>query len=191
MATDSTESGYLVPSSQPIYDDALDDLLHDVVQGITGLSNQLIRPRWQPEPPNQPAFDVNWCAVGVSHWERDLNPHVQPLTDGTGSRLEKDEIAHVILSFYGPRGAEYATMFCDGLAINQNRDALTAAQIGLVSISEPRNLPALLKEKWVRRADVTIRLRRRMTRIYSVRTVLSAGVDLNNEQYHTPINVNP
>lgn len=59
MPQDTTTPGYLPPSTSPAYDAALDQMFHDLVMGITGLTGDLVRPRWQAEPPQQPEHSVN------------------------------------------------------------------------------------------------------------------------------------
>lgn len=39
----------------------------------------------------------------------------------------------------------------------------------------------------MKRVDFTITIRRRVSRVYAVRHVLTAGVDIDNEHYHTLI----
>jgi hypothetical protein len=188
-AVDSSTTGYLLPSAAPPNDDAADDILHDMIVGITGIPNQMVRPKWQAEPPEEPDFTTNWAAFGISHIERDLNAYREQLPDGQGAHVERDEILNVLVCFYGPQAAAYATQLHDGLEIDQNRDALTTAHMGLCDVGEPRVLPALLKQKWVRRVDLTLRIRRRSSRDYAIRTVASADVDLNNERYTEHIHV--
>ncbi|MFT2520511.1 hypothetical protein ACMWQB_30330, partial [Escherichia coli] len=62
----SATGGYLVPAvaSPPLDDDDLDNLLHDMIAGISGLPRAMVRPRWQPTVPKQPEPGVNWCAFG-------------------------------------------------------------------------------------------------------------------------------
>lgn len=188
MATDSTASGYLAPSSSPVYDDALDDILQAATAGITGLPGNLVRPRWQPEMPQQPAFDVNWCALGVTRTVVDTFAYHSQ--DAESQAVERDETLYVMHSFYGPNAAGICERFRDGLEIPQNRAELRAQGVAIVEVEEARNLPALLKEKWVKRVDVTVVYRRRTSRVYPVRTITSGQLGLDNELWVTPITVN-
>lgn len=192
MANDTTASGYLVPTASPVYDDSLDDLLHDAIMGISGISDgTLIRPRWQPEPPNQPAFDTNWVAFGIVRTQPDVFSYEGHDALGLGtSVVERDELLYVLHSFYGPDGAKYREQYRTGLQLSQNRDALRAAGIGVVEVQESVNVPALFKERWVRRTDVTIVFRRRVGWAYNVRNVLPGGnVGLDNGQYVTDLTI--
>jgi hypothetical protein len=190
MATNSSTAGYLAPlAPAPAYDDQLADLLHDAIQGITGIADgSLIRPRWQPEPPNQPDFSTDWVAFGVTAVDADRFAYQghDPTGDGA-NELERDEVVRVLTSFYGPNAMAVLQRYRDGLQVAQNRDALASAGIKLLEVQEATVLPALLKEKWVNRVDCAVVFRRRVKRVYPVFNLQSAGVDLDNEQYTTPI----
>ena len=196
MATASIS--YLLPSSSPapIYGDALDDVFQINIAGITGITDTtLIRPRWQPEPPNQPDFSTNWVAFGVQVVDGDrfsYRKHDPTGNGGLGSDLlEKDETLQLLISFYGPNGTAICKQYQDGLQIDRNRDDLIVYGIKLVEVQEARVLPALLKEKWVRRIDISATFRRRIKRSYSIPTVVGDSVNLDNEQYQTPIVIPP
>lgn len=193
MATSAT-GGYLVPSTPVDYDDALDDIFHAVIQGITQLPDVMIRPRWQPEPPNQPDFTVNWAAFGVMTLDGDrfsYHRHVPDANGGLGETdIERDEKLKLLISFYGPNCSGYQARWSIGLQISQNRDALSAEGIKLVEVQEAVMLPALFKEKWVKRVDSAAIFRRRVMRTYAIENVESATVGLDNEHYITPIIIN-
>lgn len=193
MAADSTTAGFIPPASSDPYDDALDDVLQAAVVGITGIPGTLVRPRWQPSPPNQPAFDVDWCAVGITRKVVDsfaYDRHVPAGNAGAGqSIIERDELLYVLHSFYGPNSSGLCERFRDGLEIQQNRDTLASAGVTLVEVEEAVTLPALLQEKWVRRVDVTTIYRRRTGRAYNVSTIVEGQLGLDNESYTTPITV--
>lgn len=195
MATDSSAAGYLVPAGtpNPIYDQALDRVLHDVIQGITGIVDPtLVRPRWQPEPPATPAFTTDWIAYGITRSTRDTFAYMGHDGDGQGSdELVRTEELLVLVSTYGPNAHGNMERLSDGFEVEQNRAALQALDADLVECQESIVLPALLKEKWVKRVDMTIVLRRKVTRSYPVLNLQSADLDsLDNEQYitnlHTP-----
>ena len=176
MATDSSAAGYLSPATAAVYGDALDDVLHDAVVGMTGIAGSLVRPRWQPEAPQQPDFSVDWVAFGVVRTVVDVFAYEGHHAAGGGSdSVERDELLFVLHSFYGPNSHAYCERFRDGFEISQNRDVLKAAGVGLVEVGEATILPALLKEKWVRRVDVTVTYRRRTSRTYAVLSLTSAN----------------
>jgi hypothetical protein len=187
MPNDSSTAGYLSPSAAPPYDDALADILHDAIAGITGLPDSLVRPRWQPEPPPRPAFDVDWVAFGVSVEPADT--FAWQGTVGPDYEVQRDELVRVLHSFYGPNCESFERRLRDGLALSQNRDGLKANNINLIEVQDPVKLPRLLQEKWVQRVDVTIVYRRRTSRKYAVLPVEIFQAGLDNEDYFTPINV--
>jgi hypothetical protein len=195
MAQNSSTAGYLIPNAEPIYDNDLDDLFQTVVVGIVGLPGRLVRPRWQPNPPQQPPFNENWCALGIMRNTSDAFAY-EKLVSGTNGNadgavlIERDELIYVMHSMYGPGAAANSKRLRDGLEISQNRDALIAAGVALVEVEESITAPALLQETWVRRVDTQVVFRRRTSRAYPVLTIESGQIGLNNERYVTPITVN-
>lgn len=194
MATDSSVAGYISPVGAPvIYDDALDDAFQRAVVGITGLPGALVRPRYQKEMPNQPDFETNWCAMGVTKLTPDLFAHEQPLPAGEGSEVvSSDEILELLLSFYGPNSNALAETFRAGLMLTQNREALRAdANIALVNLAEAVLVPTLTKQMWVRRVDVRAFFRRRVEREYAVLSLLSGQFEVQAEVAAEPVIVVP
>ena len=190
MPNDSTTAGYLTPVAPlPIYDDALVDALQATITGITGNTGSLIRPRWQPEPVTKPDSSVNWVAFGITNLEPDTFPFEEMAPDGQTMTVQYSETLQVLHSFYGPAASAMASRFRTGLMVSQNRDPLRAAGILLVAAEKLVNLPALFKEKWVQRVDLTVYYRRVVSHTYQIRSVVSAGAGLDNELYVTPIPV--
>lgn len=174
--TDSSTGGYLTPAvaSPPEEDDALDDLVHDLIAGVTALASDLVRPRWQPNVPKQPEPTVNWCAFGVSEQPPDASPAIVHNGDNGGSDtyIRHGEIS-VQCSFYGPGAKGYAQMLIDGLGIPQNREQLAAYDMAIVGTSGIRAAPDFVNQQWVRRYDMTVTLRRKITRTYAVLNLAS------------------
>ncbi|WP_186072126.1 phage neck terminator protein [Burkholderia gladioli] len=173
---DSSTGGYLAPTVEapPDEDDALDNLLHDLIAGVTALDGSLVRPRWQPTVPKQPAPNVNWCAFGVSDQEPDANPVIQH--DGTGEGSDtyiRHEGIEVACTFYGPNAKGYAQRLADSLAIPQNREALGLNDMAFVGVSRIRAAPDFVNQQWIRRYDITFTLRRKIIRTYPVLNLLS------------------
>lgn len=194
----SAYAGYLPPAAAPapLYGDALEDLFHDVIQGILGMADgSLVRPRWQPEPPDQPAFSVDWVAFGIVSTVGDWNPyqgHDPDANEGYGCNvLERDEELVLLHSFYGPGGMALQSRYQDGVLVDQNRAALQANGIKLVGLAPALQVPALLKQRWVKRMDQRVTFRRRVRREYPVLNIASASGVLDNEQYLTQIVVTP
>ena len=196
MSNDSSTGGYIVPEASPPYDDSLEDIFQGALVGITGLANTSVRPRWQPEPPNQPDFNSSWLAFAVTVTDQDVHAYQNhdpnaPAPPGSPGAdvVERDERLEVFCSFYGPQGHSIMAQLREGLQIEQNRWALNQYGIQFTEFGSPVYLPALLKERNVKRVDVKMRFVRRVHRVYPVRTVSSAEVILNNENYLTDINI--
>ena len=177
---DSTTPGYLgpraAPSPHPLYDDEWDNFLHDMIAGITGLESTLIRPRWQPEPPNMPDFNVDWVGFGVMSTEVDFCPAIVHVDTGTDEydALQEHEIDTVLCSFYGLNCSRYASYLRRGLFLDQNRAIFRANAVGLVEVSAFTAAPELYKERWLDRIDTNVLLRREIRFDYSVRTIQRA-----------------
>ncbi len=184
-------AGYINPVVSPVYGDALEDIFHAVIMGLTGITATLIRPRWQPEPPNQPAFTDNWCAFGITSTDPDLFAYQRhdPLANGGlgMTSVDRDERLEVLHSFYGPLGQAMCARYRDGIMLSQNRYDLTQAGVKLVQVNKERSLPALLKERWVKRVDVLLVFSRRTSRSYGVPSLAGGSLGLDNEHYITPI----
>lgn len=193
MANDTTTSGYIQPASSPTNDEELDDLLHTAVQQLAGFTDPtLVRPRVQAEPPVQPSFTTDWVAYGIVKTTQDTQGYEvhDPALEGT-SAVERTYEHDVLLSFYGPHCAAYLERLRDATQLSQNREALFAQNIGIIEVTDGIFVPALLKERWVRRVDATLRIRRRTRRVYSVPNITSAVLGLDNEHFVTPINTTP
>jgi hypothetical protein len=164
---------FLTPTSPPPpYDDALDDVLTETVVGITGLAPQLVRPRWQPDPPPQPAVTVDWCALGVTATDRDVFSSTVHDGRGEGSSTEyRCEEHTVTVSFYGPRAEGYAALLQDGFGVEPNRYALQRVGIAFVRCGPYRNASFLVATENLRRFDLDFQVRRRVARTYDVRNV--------------------
>lgn len=188
MTTDSTAVGFLASSAANTYDDELEDQLQETIVGITGIAGSLVRPRWQPEPSQLPSFTSDWVAFGITSYQRDTFAYTNQASSST--TVERDEVLTVMHSFYGPNCDSMCSRFSDGLQVPQNRDALMAVGIAVVEVRDPNHLPALLKEKWVRRTDVQIIYRRRTSRTYPVLSLLSAQGSVNAERYSNLLTVN-
>lgn len=183
---------FIRPAGSPavLDGDALLDAFQPTLSGITGLPGDLVRPRWQPEPPNQPDFGTDWVAFGVTVMPADAFAFIRQVDIST-VELECTEELQALASFYGPNAPGLAGELRDGLQIDQNRWALLALGIKLVEVQQQRQVPALMKQIWTKRVDVPMRWRRWVVRRYAVNSVESAALGLDNELYITPITVQP
>ncbi|MBB3808755.1 phage neck terminator protein [Pseudochelatococcus contaminans] len=185
-ARTSATGGYLTPASKPspLEDDDLEDFLQEMVAGITGLSATMVRPRWQPIPPKQPSSETDWAAVGIVHREPDDNAVQIHNSAGEGSTtLSRHEVVSVTASFYGPNSHRYAGILRDGLSIAQNREPLQLRDMGLVDVGAVVSVPSLVQQRWIRGADLTIRVRREITREYAILNLNSAQGAINGDPW--------
>lgn len=193
MSNDSSTGGYVVPAASPPYDESLEDIFQGALAGITGVGGTLVRPRWQAEPPNQPDFDTSWISFSVTVIDQDTfayQSHEDTVSDPPGSdKVERDEILEVFCSFYGPNGHSLLAQLRDGLQIEQNRWVLAQSYIQFREFGQPVYLPALLKERNVKRVDMKMKFVRRVHRVYPIRTVTSVAATIDNDKYITDINI--
>jgi hypothetical protein len=173
FAPDSTQAGYLAPTTLSMLGLPFEDFMQEVVAGITGINPTLVRPRWQPQPPTTPAVTVDWIACGVLRTEADWNPAIIHQTDqnGTDLLLMQEHITYII-SIYGPHSDDYAGMLRDGLFIEQNRALFRSNGIGLVEVSDIGRVPELFRQQWRDRNDLEVHLNRQVRRVYNVRSLL-------------------
>ncbi|WP_343724936.1 phage neck terminator protein [Herbaspirillum huttiense] len=183
MATDSSTGGYLTPvGAQPLDDAALDLVLQGYVVGVTGMQGAMVRPRWQPTVPKQPPADTNWCAIGVQDTDREAVASIQHNPAGDGSdTLRRNEVLTILASFYGPGAKGLATLFADGIQIAQNQEAIAAQGLQFMDSEQILTAPELVNEQWIRRYDLSFRLRRQVVRTYAVLNVESAQVTVKEE----------
>jgi len=192
MPNDSSTGGYLQPlvTSPPLEDDALDAVFQQLVVGLTGLPGNMVRPRWQPTVPKQPEPTENWCAIGLIEDEPDDYPAVIHQSSGNGQdNFYQHETLNVLASFYGPGSMGYAKLARNGLYIAQNREALMGAGFDVLEAKRITAAPELINQHWVKRYDLTIRLRRQVVRAYPVLNILSADGTLETGSVTTDIDV--
>lgn len=188
--TDSSTGGYLSPAvaSLPLEDDALTAIFQQMIVGITGLPGNMVRPRWQPNPPKQPEPTVNWCALGIAVQTLDDGPAIVHNGAGNGSDTYiRHEQIDVLASFYGPNGMQNAQLLSDGLAIPQNLEQLKAQDMSSVDTGQIRAVPDLINEQWVRRYDIELTFRRKITRSYNVLNILTAQGTVQTNTVAGPI----
>jgi hypothetical protein len=186
---DSSTIGPVRPeptSPGPLEGRALNQFLQAWLVGMTGIDPTLIRPRWQAEPANIPAAGQYWVAFGITKRINDAYVHLShdPTANGGlgADMMIRHETIETLTSFFdlGVNGqADYfASILKDGLQIPQNREVLDRNAFGLVSASELTIVPTLFKERWQYRVDLAIILRREVRRIYPIRNVLAASIEV-------------
>lgn len=187
---DSSTGGYLSPAvaSPPLEDDALTAIFQQMIVGITALPGNMVRPRWQPNPPKQPEPTVNWCALGISVQTLDDGPAIVHNQAGNGSDTYiRHEQIDVLASFYGPAAMQNAQLLSDGLAIPQNLEQLKAQDMNSVDTGQIRAAPDLINEQWIRRYDLQMTFRRKITRSYAVLNILTAQGTVQTNTVTGPI----
>lgn len=192
MANDSSTGGYLAPTSKggELNDQALADFLQQVVVGVVGLSGSLVRPRWQVEPPNTPAFDVDWVALGAVDREQDVFAYVAQQNEQ--AVVYRQQILKVLCSFYGPNCESNGETLSMGFQIPQNLEVMKTNGFGFIECGGIIVVPEQIHDRWLRRCDITFRVRRVQLYTYPVHSLLGAQgtvVD-DNGKLNKAINVN-
>lgn len=173
----------LAPSKvpAPLEGQDLNRFLQQWIVGIVGLAGEMVRPRWQAEPGNIPNAGDAWMAFGIRERPSDTFPFVghKPDVGEFGSNeLQRNEELNLLCSFYdlGTNGLadDYCARLRDGVMIEQNRDPLYFAGMGLVDTGEPTPVPSLFKARWLYRVDLRLTVRRLIQRIYAVPSLASA-----------------
>lgn len=178
----SITADYLLPTSNPIDGDDLDNQLQLAVVGITGLPGNLVRPRWQAQPPQQPDNETNWCAVGVINNRNTDYTWIRLNSDNLSSTQYRQQEFTMLASFYGPLAVTYANMLNDGIEIPNNMWGLYAVGIKLIGVDgDIIRVPDITNAQWINRADINIRFRRETSRVYGIPSVLSSSGTLNGE----------
>jgi hypothetical protein len=180
----SATGGYLEPVVvvPPEEDNELDDILHDAVVGICGLSGDRVRPRWQLQPPPQPPADFDWVAVGVTLSDPLGTWEVIHNSSGDGSdEFYRNERVSVTASFYGPNAGLYVAKLRDGIVIEQNRWPLSQKGIAFYDVASIVSVPQLDNMQWVRQLDLTIRFLREVKRTYPVLNLLEASGTIHTD----------
>jgi hypothetical protein len=173
IAADSSQQGYLQGSPASLYGDPLEDLFGRVIQGITGLPGNLVRPKYQVNPGTIPEFDVDWASFSV-YVEPVLWNAYKTLEDDLTYTVEGTEVLRVLVSFFGPGYQNLERTWRDGIQLGQNRDELANAKIAFIEFADPVITPLLLKERWVKHIDVRGTFHRWARRDYKVRSLVYA-----------------
>lgn len=181
-------SAFYIPPA-PAEDDDLDNVLQAMIVGITGLNQQMVRPRWQPTVQKQPEPTTNWCSIGVVSSRADTYAYIQHLfgsdiTAPAGDLEQRHEELEVLASFYGPQAKTNLGILRDGLGITQNLEAAKAAGLYFVEMESARAAPDFINQQWVRRWDTALRFRRMVARVYGINNILSAEIDLFDDSGH-------
>lgn len=211
--TDSSTGGFIkpsaaqIPTATPLEDAALDTFLQVMVVGITGIPGDLVWPRWQESPPNLPGNTINWASIGVQDMDGDTfayeahNPVIpanpfpplpipEPDAPANGyDILIRHETLTILCSFYGPNARANSSVLRDGLSVPQNREYLQLAGMGLVETGKIIAVPSIVNNKWYRRFDIPLVIRRQIVRNYPILNIASSEITVETDQNFN-ININ-
>lgn len=176
----SEKPEWLLPDSEPAYDEDLERLLSRWVRAVSGLGKGRVLPRWVSNQPAQLPPETDWCGFGITGMPEDSSPAVMP-GDGGTAELWKHEEFECMASFYGPKSQLFITRFRDGIALSQNNDELGRNDLSVIRQSGITPFPELINNQWVRRYDITVTLRRKVVREYGIKTLTDASVTFFGE----------
>lgn len=176
-AASSAERGFLWPRfiALPTEGQDLDDFMQQYVAGISGIDVDLVRSRFQDEPPNYPAT-ATWAATGVV--ENEPVPgwaYIEHQGANSTGRdyVQEQETFTLLTSFYGPDADARERQFTTGVQVPQNREILQLNAMGLVDRGTRTVVPRLINMKWRRRVDRRVRFTRLVREAYPVLNVLN------------------
>lgn len=190
MPNNSSTGGYLTPfgTSGELNDAAFTDFLQAVVVGVTGLPATMVRPRWQPDPPNwNPSPQTDWAAIGVVSRRPDKIAAVAhrtaagQLTQDGFDEVYRQEIIEILCSFYGPDSETNAELLSMGLQVYQNLEQMELSGIGFVEVDDMVSLGEFIHDRYLYRVDLGFKLRRAQIYQYPVLNVLSAQFAVNSD----------
>jgi hypothetical protein len=177
--TDSSTGGYLQANATPapLEGQPLLDFLQRWITNICGLPGNMVRPRWQSEPPNIPEAGIAWMSFGIMRRTVDPFPSVIHFMTGDGhDTLIRHETLELLASIFdtgaGGQADGVAAQLRDALTIAQNLEPLLLRQMALLDTGDLQVVPALLNTRWQYRLDFAFRVRRVVQRDYPVENVL-------------------
>jgi hypothetical protein len=179
MGNTSATGGVLLPAqAAPDDGDFLDSIFQGLIAAITGLEGTLVRVRWQPDPPQEPPVDTNWCSFAVSVEDGDCPAIQWDHETQTYTYTIHDEIT-VLVMFFGPASRQYALQLRDGLRVPQNTEGLLTSAMRFRASDRIRMLSEKVNQQMRRRHDISLRFRQEVVREYPVLGFLSAAVTVN------------
>jgi len=180
FAADSREPGYLGPSpTETMLQVSWENFLQAHVAGIIGLPGNLVRPRWQPNPPPTPDVSVDWVACGITRVVANFEAAIHHYGDATGGlagydRVRRQEQVTYRVSCYGPHAGDNCSMLRDGLYVEQNRQFWKLNAVGLVEAQTIDHVPMLFRQQWRDCYDLEIIVNREVRRVYLIRDLVRA-----------------
>lgn len=176
MSNTSATGGYIPEGIGVASHSRLEDIVHDMLAGLTGFSNTLVRPAFQFDALKAPLPTENWCAFDLRNQTATNEPEIRHVPDGDGHDEVLDQMDYeAFCFFYGPHADDYAGMVRRALHIEQNRWAMRQAGIAVCSIGNPTQVPELVNNKWQRRVDLSIYITYEAVGTYDVLNLLRAS----------------
>jgi hypothetical protein len=188
----SGSGGPLFPALPlPLDDYALDAVFQTLVANVTQLSGALVLPRWQMAlpiapgqvggPPKKPEPPTDWCAIGITEVTQDAGPW--EVYDPVANLVTywDHETLDLLASFYGPNSQSFARLLRAGLNVPQNTEQLLPYAIRYIDCSQIRTTSELVKNQWVRRQDVSLQFRRKVTMTFEIYNLLIAEIHLQDD----------
>ena len=171
----SATGGYSQPSfTQPNpKSPTLTQFIQTVLAGLSNLPGSLVRPKWQPEPPQMLDIKTDWLAFGISSSGADFNAYIAMNAENQ-TQFQRQEQIEVQVSIYGPAALDNVELIRDGFQIPQNQAGLLSANMGLVEVTKALHIPELINERFFNRYEMTVILNRQVQRLYPILSILSA-----------------
>jgi hypothetical protein len=171
------------------------DLLTALVVQTTLLPPTMVRPRWQPTPPEQPPAGASWAAVGIPQRTGQGYTHqamsTLPGTTTEALLLRRWVSFQVLFSFYGPDAEDVAELFRDSIFLVQNLAGLYAYGIKVTWAEEVLAVPDLTNLQWIDHQDIRVDFVREYDRYYPMQHVIEAnGTIVTDVGYHTTLDSN-
>lgn len=160
---------------QPPYDVELQDIVHDILAGCSGLANELIRPAWQPLPVKQPSASTDWMAFAITTVPAEDFPFEGVVQQGEQLVTQQyhHEFVQVLLTFYGPKAGGVMGGTRAALYLANNRAKMEAMGLTFIDVLQPTYLPDLMNAQWINRVDLPAVFRRKLTRSFAGRDITS------------------
>lgn len=175
MSNSSASAGTLNPKSTNSYGGlTLTQFLQNLLVGLSEIPGDLVRPKWQVEPPKNPDISVNWIGFGLSNFAPDFNAYVD-MDEDDNAVLQRQEGFQLQCTIYGPDAIDTYGLIRDGVQIQQNLAAITAAGLGFVEITPGLRIPDLINERWCNRTECSLVFRRQIRRTYPILPLVSAA----------------
>ena len=166
----------ILPTNEVRYGDDLDDDIQAIFRHLSGLPGRMVRPRWQPTAPWTPAFEDTWIAVAVTSLDPDEGVVI------TDTELTYHETVEVAVTAYGPNASRCISLARSGLKVPDNIAEVQGHGLFYVRTGSIVTAPELVNTRWLKRYDMSVTFRRKITRQYGINYIASAEATIYNVQ---------